>query len=143
MDEALVAAIHDPASADLEPRVRLAMLFVERWVRDDARSIDDAFFAELREHFSERELLELAITTGTVELSHKFNTAFGVIPRPRGRHLRGGHARRPAVHARPPRLPRHRVAPRGGAGGVAPAAAPPPARAPIIAPTSNPETPHA
>ena len=84
MDEALIAAIHDPEGADLEPRVRLAMRFVERWVRDDARSIDDAFFAELREHFSERELLELAITTGTVELSHKFNTAFGVIPRHEG-----------------------------------------------------------
>ncbi len=84
MDEELIAAIHDPRNSDLEPRVRLAMLFVERWVADAARSIDDAFFAELREHFSERELLELAITTGTVELSHKFNTAFGVTPRHEG-----------------------------------------------------------
>ena len=81
MDEGTIAAIHDPENSNLEPRVKLAMIFVERWVADDARSIDDAFFAELREHFSEREVLELAITTGTVELSHKFNTAFGVIPR--------------------------------------------------------------
>ena len=84
MDEEMIAAIGDPETADLEPRVRLAMMFVERWVRDDARSIDDAFFSALREHFNERELLELAITTGTVELSHKFNTAFGVIPRHEG-----------------------------------------------------------
>lgn len=84
MDEGMIAAIHAPEASDLEPRVKLAMMFVERWVRDDARSIDDGFFAALREHFSERELLELAITTGTVELSHKFNTAFGVIPRHEG-----------------------------------------------------------
>ena len=84
MDEEMIAAIHEPETSDLEPRVKLAMMFVERWVRDDARSIDDAFFQELREHFSERELLELAITTGTVELSHKFNTTFGVIPRHEG-----------------------------------------------------------
>tara|TARA_Y100000588_G_scaffold366734_1_gene432775 strand:- start:663 stop:1013 length:351 start_codon:yes stop_codon:yes gene_type:complete len=81
MDERMVSAIHDLEGAELEPRVMLAMMFVERWVRDDARSIDETFFTKLLEHFSERELVELAITTGTVELSHKFNTAFAVIPR--------------------------------------------------------------
>lgn len=49
MDEAMIVKIHDPENSDLEPRVRLAMVFVERWVREDARSIDDAFFAELRD----------------------------------------------------------------------------------------------
>ena len=96
MDEAMIAAIHDPRNSTLEPRVRLAMLFVERWIADDARSIDDAFFAELRAHFSDRELLELAITTGTVELSHKFNTTFGVTPRHEGETYQVGTPAAPA-----------------------------------------------
>ncbi len=95
MDEAMIAKIHDPENSGLEPRVRLAMVFVERWVREDARSIDDAFFAELREHFSEREILELAMTAGTVELSHKFNTAFGVVPRHTGDSYEVGTPRAP------------------------------------------------
>ena len=95
MDEAMIAKIHDPEASDLEPRVKLAMKFVERWVGDDARSIDDAFFAELRAHFSEREVLELAMTAGTVELSHKFNTAFGVVPRHSGESYEVGTPRAP------------------------------------------------
>ena len=96
MDEAMIAKIHDPTTSDLPPRYKLAMQFVEKWVLDYARTIDEGFFAELREHFSDRELLELAMTAGTVELSHKFNTTFGVVPRHDGETYQVGTPRAPA-----------------------------------------------
>jgi alkylhydroperoxidase family enzyme len=45
------------------PREKLAIEFAE-WFAIDHTAIDDAFFARLREQFSDPEVLELTITIG-------------------------------------------------------------------------------
>ena len=45
------------------PREKLAIEFAE-WFAIDHTAIDDAFFARLRPHFSDPEILELTITIG-------------------------------------------------------------------------------
>lgn len=47
----------------LEPRERLAADFAERFALDH-RSMDDEFWSELRAHFSDAELFELAVCVG-------------------------------------------------------------------------------
>jgi len=56
----MVAQIHLPeAERKLEAREALAVRFAER-LAGDFRSVDAAFKAELREHFEEKEIAELA-----------------------------------------------------------------------------------
>ena len=49
--------------ARFTPREKLAIEFAE-WFAIDHTAIDDAFFARLREHFTDAEVLELTITIG-------------------------------------------------------------------------------
>jgi alkylhydroperoxidase family enzyme len=56
--EAKIAAIDDEGSDLLTPRERAGIRFAEK-LAVDHRKIDDAFWAELRAHFSEAEIIEL------------------------------------------------------------------------------------
>lgn len=61
--EELYAHVHEPDDADYTARERLAIEFAERFALDH-RSLDDVFFARLHEHFSDPEILDLAICVG-------------------------------------------------------------------------------
>jgi len=56
--EAKIAAIDDESSALLSPRERAGIRFAEK-LAVDHRKVDDAFWSELRAHFSEAEVIEL------------------------------------------------------------------------------------
>ena len=56
--EAKIAAIDDESSDLLTPRELAGVRFAERLAVDHLK-IDDAFWAELRRHFSEAEIIEL------------------------------------------------------------------------------------
>jgi alkylhydroperoxidase family enzyme len=56
--EAKIAAIDDESSDLLSPRERAGIRFAERLAVDHLK-IDDAFWTELRRHFSEAEIIEL------------------------------------------------------------------------------------
>ncbi len=59
VDEALVCSLEKPAEApDLSPAERVAIDYADRFATNHL-SIDDAFFARLREHFDDGELVEL------------------------------------------------------------------------------------
>jgi alkylhydroperoxidase family enzyme len=59
-----VAEIHKPvAERKLEPRDGLAVRYAEK-MAEDFRTIDAAFKAELREHFSDAEIVELGLMIG-------------------------------------------------------------------------------
>lgn len=62
MDEETIRAVHDPNSPLLTPRERAAVDYAGR-LADDHFSITDETYAELRRHFDERELAELALIT--------------------------------------------------------------------------------
>lgn len=63
VDEELYQHVDDPDAGAYSDQERLAIEFAERFALDH-RSIDDAFFARLREHFSDPEILDLTICVG-------------------------------------------------------------------------------
>jgi alkylhydroperoxidase family enzyme len=63
VDEALYEHVDDPDAGAYSVQERLAIEFAERFALDH-RSIDDAFFARLHEHFSDPEILDLTICVG-------------------------------------------------------------------------------
>ena len=56
----------------LTPREALAVELAER-MAFDPHAVDDAFWAELRQHFSEEELVELVFAAGIFNWGNKFN----------------------------------------------------------------------
>ena len=63
VDEELYAHVGDPDAGDYSAQERLAIEFAERYALDH-RSLDDAFFARLREQFTDAEILDLSICVG-------------------------------------------------------------------------------
>lgn len=63
VDEELYEHVTDPDAGVYSDQERLAIEFAERFALDH-RSIDDAFFARLHEHFSDAEILDLTICVG-------------------------------------------------------------------------------
>ena len=56
---------------------RLALEYAERMTRTGER-VDDAFFARLKEHFSEPQIVELTAAVALENFRSKFNPALGV-----------------------------------------------------------------
>ena len=63
VDEELYAHVEDPEHGDYSDQERLAIEYAEKFALDHL-SIDDAFWARLREHFTDAEILDLTICTG-------------------------------------------------------------------------------
>lgn len=76
MDEAMVAKLDDYWKSDLPESHKLAIRFVENWIEDKAHSVDDAFMARLRRHFTPAQVIELTTLAGIYESAHKFNHLF-------------------------------------------------------------------
>lgn len=77
--EAKIAAIGDETSDLLTARERTAIRFAEK-LAVDHRKVDDAFWAEMRRHFSEAEIIEL-VAHATLYIGFgRFNEIVGVDP---------------------------------------------------------------
>jgi AhpD family alkylhydroperoxidase len=63
VDEELYAHVEEPRHPGYSAQESLAIEYAEKFATDH-RSIDDAFFARLEEHFSDPEILELTICIG-------------------------------------------------------------------------------
>ena len=59
------------------PMERLALEYAERITYTD-RSVDDAFFAELKKHFSEAQIVELTAAVALENFRSKFTVPLGV-----------------------------------------------------------------
>jgi len=79
LTEDKVAAINDEASPLLTPRERAAVRFAEK-LAVDHHKVDDELWSELRRHFSERELIELAVHTTLFIGLGRFNEVIGLDP---------------------------------------------------------------
>jgi alkylhydroperoxidase family enzyme len=77
--EAKIAAIDDESSELLSARERVALRFAEK-LAVDHHKIDDAFWAELRGHFSEGEIIELAAHTTVYIGFGRLNAVLGLDP---------------------------------------------------------------
>jgi alkylhydroperoxidase family enzyme len=62
LSEEKITAIGDPNSQVFTPRERAALRFAELMAVDHHK-IDDGFFAELRRHFGEAEIVELGVAS--------------------------------------------------------------------------------
>jgi alkylhydroperoxidase family enzyme len=74
-----VQAINDDTSPLLSARERAAVRFAEK-LAVDHRKVDDAAWSEVREHFSEAELIELAMHTTLFIGLGRFNEVIGLDP---------------------------------------------------------------
>ncbi len=63
MTEEMVAGLDDFERADFSEREKLALRFAELMALDHHR-LDDAFFAQLRQEFTDPEIYELGLITG-------------------------------------------------------------------------------
>ena len=62
MTEEMVAALADFEKGDFTPRETAALRFATLMAQDHHK-IDDAFFADLRAHFTDPEIIELGMVT--------------------------------------------------------------------------------
>jgi alkylhydroperoxidase family enzyme len=77
--EEKIAAINDETSDLLSPREHAALRFAEK-LAVDHHKIDDAQWTELREHFTEAEVIELAAHTTLYIGFGRFNEIVGLDP---------------------------------------------------------------
>ncbi len=70
-EKAIHAHQPQPGGA-LTPREALAVQFAER-IALDPHTVDDAFWARLKEHFSDDEIVEMVFACGIFNWGNKFN----------------------------------------------------------------------
>ncbi|HIG40991.1 MAG: hypothetical protein ABGY96_24220 [bacterium] len=80
MDEEMIKKMLDHRNSDLDDRLKMALDLTEDFVLNHAHSVDDAFMARLKEHFSDSEVVELTVAIGIWDSVHKFNNVFDVQP---------------------------------------------------------------
>ena len=64
---------------DFAPEVKVALRYCERMTRD-ARTVDDALFAELKQHYTEPQIVELTAAIGLFNYFNRFNDALQMEP---------------------------------------------------------------
>lgn len=79
LTEAKIVAINDDSSDLLTPRERAAVRFAEK-LAVDHHKVDDALWSELRQHFSESEIIELVMNTTLYIGMGRFNEIIGLDP---------------------------------------------------------------
>ena len=62
------------------PREKAALEYTERMTRMDGHPFTDAEYGKLAEHFSEREIADLALRVGTINLWNRLGVTFQPIP---------------------------------------------------------------
>jgi alkylhydroperoxidase family enzyme len=77
--EDLVAKLVDYEASDLPERTKAALRLADRLAAPDP-SVDPAFYAELRRHLSDDEILDLGMTAAFVSGWQRFIEAFGIVP---------------------------------------------------------------
>jgi alkylhydroperoxidase family enzyme len=75
--EAQVAGLQDQGTAEFAPPERAALAFAEALTRDP-REVPEAVFAELRRHWDERQVVELAATACLFNAFNRFNNALAM-----------------------------------------------------------------
>ncbi len=65
--------------SDFTDAEKAALRFAERMTRDP-HSVDDALWAELRRHFDEGEIIEIAASVGLFNYFNRFNDALRMEP---------------------------------------------------------------
>ena len=73
-------ALADGPAESFSPAERAAVHYADRMTRDIR--VDDATFAELQTHFSEKEIVELSVLVGTYNMHARVLSALQIDPEP-------------------------------------------------------------
>ncbi len=79
MTQAELGALENGDVTGFSPRERAALVFADRLTRD-SNHIGDDLFAELRRHFNEGEVVELATVAGLFNYFNRVNNALKMEP---------------------------------------------------------------
>jgi alkylhydroperoxidase family enzyme len=77
--EELVAMLADYEHSELPERTKAALRLADA-LSGDHRSVDRAFYEELRRHFSDDQILDLGMTIAFASGWQRFIEAFGILP---------------------------------------------------------------
>ena len=73
-----IAALHDASRREIFPEpLRVALTYAELMTRD-AHTVTDAFFAELKTHYSDSQILELTCVVGLTNYWNRFTSALKI-----------------------------------------------------------------
>jgi len=78
--EDLVAKLADYEASDLPERTKAALRLADVLSGDHHPTVDAAFMAALREHFTDEQILDLGMTISFASGWQRFIEAFGVVP---------------------------------------------------------------
>ncbi len=71
--------MYDFKNSDLSEQEK-AVLQLTEIIASAPHTLDDAFFAQLKEHFNDEQLLDLGFAVGMLNGLHRFLETFGVLP---------------------------------------------------------------
>ena len=71
--------MYDFKNSDLSEREK-AVLRLTEIIATNPHTLDDDFFAQLKKHFSDEQLLDLGVAVGLLNGLHRFLETFGVLP---------------------------------------------------------------
>ena len=74
-----MAKLVDYEHSDLPERTKAALRLADR-LTGDTPTVDPAFYAALRRHFSDDEILDLGMTIAFASGWQRFIEAFGIVP---------------------------------------------------------------
>jgi alkylhydroperoxidase family enzyme len=77
--EDLVAKLADYEGSDLPPRTKAALRLADK-LSGNHPTVDPAYMAELRAHFTDGEILDLGMTIAFASGWQRFIEAFGIVP---------------------------------------------------------------
>ena len=77
--ETLVAKLADYEASDLPERTKAALRLADRLTADNS-TVDETFYAKLRSHFSDEQILDLGMTITFASGWQRFIEAFGIVP---------------------------------------------------------------
>jgi alkylhydroperoxidase family enzyme len=98
--EDVVEKAADDEASDLPERTRAALRLADR-LAGERPEVDAAFYAALRRHFTDDEILDLGMALAFVSGWQRFIEAFGIVP---DRWPDGAPPPFPAAGGQPPRM---------------------------------------
>ena len=73
-----IAQVAQAAASDLFSECERAAIAYAETMTVTGRKVDDALFAQVRQHFSEAQIVELTAAVALENFRSKFNTALGI-----------------------------------------------------------------
>jgi alkylhydroperoxidase family enzyme len=78
--EDVVAKLQDYEASDLPERTKVALRYADRLTAPNVEKMDEAFEAQLRQHFTPDQILDLGMTIGFASGWQRFIESVGIVP---------------------------------------------------------------